>query len=111
MPALMHRSCRTVEALFTPWSGAEAQLQADRGGLLHEAHRLVDREHRLVLLVIPRLDVIDAGALRVADRLELQGHRQARSARFSPHAGESLPDEGGILNGPLPVRHAEPMSV
>src|SRR5258705_3174635 len=110
MPGLMHRSCRTVEAPVNRWSRAQAQLQADPRGLLRESHGLIDREHRPVALVVPRLDVVDAEPLRMTDRLELQGHRQALSTSLAPHAGESLPDERGILNRPLQVRHAEPTS-
>src|SRR5258705_8616758 len=110
MPGLMHRSCRTVEAPVNPWSRAQAQVQADPRGLLHEAHRLVDRKDRPVSLVVPRLDVVNTETLRVPNGLELQGHRQALSTSLAPHAGESLPDERGILNRPLQVRHAEPTS-
>src|SRR5258705_4839571 len=104
MPGLMHRSCRTVEAPVNPWSRAQAQLQADPRGLLHEAHRLVDRKDRPVSLVVPRLDVVNTETL-------LGGERDAVRNRLL-HAG--CRGERGPLaqqcRGSVVQRPAKPLS-
>src|SRR5687767_9199814 len=108
MPAQMHSACRTVGQYLAHFSGPETQLQPEPCGLSGEPHRLVDRQHRLVALVVPGFDVIDAKTLRITDRHELQRHRETLAARLTPDAGQALPDKGGVLNRPLQVRHTEP---
>src|SRR5688572_10762997 len=111
MPVQMHSACRTAPRYLGHFSGTEAQLQTDPGGLSGESHRHVDGEHRLIALVVPGLDVVHAKTLRITDRHELERHCEALSARLTPHTGQALPDKGGILNGPLQVRHTEPTAL
>src|SRR5712691_7805702 len=97
MPAQMHTPCRSLRGAGQPrvkgalW--AEAVLERDPGGLFLETHRLVDREHRPVALVVPRLDVIDTQPLRVRHRPKLQRHGDTPAACLPPDAGEALPYE------------------
>src|SRR3982074_2712827 len=111
MPVPMQTLCRAPEAPVKGESSAQAQLQPEPGRLFHEAHCLVDGQHRAILLVVPGLDVGDAAAVGVLDRLELQRHREAAAARLPTNSGQPLPDEGRVLDRPLEVRHTEPTAL
>src|SRR5207247_6769809 len=97
MTAPMLPPCRTPEAPVNRRSrqelGTQAVLERDPGGLFLEPHRLVDRKHRPVGLVVPRLDVVDTQPLRVRHGPKLQRHGDASATCFAPDTGEALPAE------------------
>src|SRR5205807_6330896 len=85
----------------------EVLLVGDPRGLPGEAHRLVDRQHRPVVDVVPGLDVLDSAIDREAHRTELQRHGDALAARVSAYPGEPLPQERRIVERPEHVRNSE----
>src|SRR6266545_2929839 len=111
MPAQMQTSCRAPRTPISVCSGTQTKLDTDPGRLFRETHRFVDREHRPVALVVPRLDVVDATSPRVTNGRELQGHGESPTTCLAPHAREPLPDERGVLDRPLQIRYSEPASL
>src|SRR5207248_8603481 len=68
---------------------------------------LVDGEHRLVVDVVPRLDVLDAPVDRKPHRAELKRRGDAFPACIPANPRDSLPEKPRIVEGSEHVGNAE----